>query len=216
MKYIYALIFLSLFLNVDSYGQSDDCATATILPQTCTWYTGTNVGFTTSGSGGDDSYAPADICAGSLENTAWYEFTPTVTANYDIIYSNLVCSGGGAGIQSGILAGPCGGPYVSLGCSATPSGNNCFEISSVALVAGTTYYIVNDGDAGADCTWEINICFSTCVVTPSVGTFTITQNGTPVTSPIYLCEEGNDCFSLVSNDDYILPPPFGCEISEVM
>jgi len=119
-------------------------------------------------------------------------------------------------VQSGILSGPCGGPYTSLGCAATPSGNNCFEIASIPLVAGTTYYIVNDGDAGADCTWDINVCFSACVVTPDVGTFTITQNGNPVTSPIYLCEEGNDCLSFVSNDDYVLPPPFGCEISEVM
>jgi len=82
MKYIYSLLVAFLFLsNLNLKAQSDACASAPPIAQTCTWYSGSNVGF---GTGSDDSYVPGDICAVSLENTAWYSFTPTVSANYDV------------------------------------------------------------------------------------------------------------------------------------
>ena len=220
MKKIIFLIITVVFITPNFYSQSDDCASAPAILETCFWYTGTNAGYTVN-SGVDDTYNPSDICALSLENTAWYSFTPTVSTTYDIIFSNLSCTGGGGAIQAGILAGSCGGPYTSLGCETQPSGNNCFEIAGVSLTAGTTYFIVNDGDANAQCTWEINICPTTCAIPPDIGTFVIDKDGVPLAgppyAPIYLCAEGGgDCYGMTSNNDYVLPPSVGCEISELM
>ncbi|GAB4250884.1 MAG: hypothetical protein Kow0079_04470 [Vicingaceae bacterium] len=222
-KSLLLLVYIVLSTPFVLFSQGDACSVAPAIPQTCTWYTGNNTGFTT---GSDDTYAPGDICALSLENSAWYTFTPTVTANYDIIFSNLSCSGGGAMIQAGILqltggvACTSSATYTSLGCATTAS-YPCFEIGSIPLTAGVTYYIVCDGDAGASCTWNINVCYSTCTTPPDVGTFVIDYNGTPIAgppySPIYLCAEGGgDCYGMTSNNDYSLPPPWGCEVSELM
>ena len=52
-----------------------------------------------------------------------------------------------------------------------------------------------------------------------IGTFSNTQNGIPVTSPINLCQSGGDCLSLASNNDFILPPPAAnnpLEVPELM
>jgi hypothetical protein len=48
----------------------------------------------------------------------------------------------------------------------------------------------------------------------SAGTVSITVDGTPAVSPVILCQD--QCFSITSNNDFILPTPVVGEVSELM
>ncbi len=202
-------LFISLLLSILTYAQppNDDCANATTLD--CTVTNGTNIGATASTSGGDDSYAAADICAASLENTVWYEYTATANGTVDVNFTNISCNSG-FGVQLGVFTGPCGGPYTPVGNCV--NGNPPPPLSFPA-VAGQSYYIVVDGDAGDNCTWDVNICPpGGCGA--DAGTQTVTVDGTPATSPVFLC--WGECIDIISNDDYVLPTPTSGEDSELM
>ena len=56
-----------------------------------------------------DDPSAADLCATTIENTVWYEFTPTATDQYIATISNFNCLYSN-GLQMAILSGPCGGP----------------------------------------------------------------------------------------------------------
>jgi gliding motility-associated-like protein len=177
---------------------NDDCNNAISLG--CAQTSGTNNGATVN-SGFDDSYNVADICAASLENTVWYEYTATATGNVNVNFTNINCASG-FGIQLGVFTGPCGGPYTPVG--ACVNGNPPPPLNFPA-VNGQSYFIVLDGDAGDNCTWDVNVCPPGCAA--DAGTMTTLQNGAPATSPVALCV--NDCFDFSSNLDYVLPPAGG-------
>lgn len=96
---------------------------------------------------------PADLCAGSLENTAWYSFTVQNTADVIITIANIVCSGGGAGFQIGYFTGSCG-TLTNIGCSSGSGGTVTATITG--LTAGQQVTIAIDGNAGANCTYDIS------------------------------------------------------------
>ncbi len=96
---------------------------------------------------------PADLCAGSLENTAWYNFTVLSSTDVVITIDNIVCSGGGAGFQIGYFTGACGS-LSNLGCSAGAGGTVTTTITG--LTAGENVTIALDGNAGANCTFDIS------------------------------------------------------------
>ncbi|TNE77941.1 MAG: hypothetical protein EP333_00250, partial [Bacteroidetes bacterium] len=74
--------------------------------------------------------------------------------------------------------------------------------------------VTNDGNTCTG-TFSYNTVCAGC--TASVGTFTITENGVAGTSPLYLCTSGGgDCFSVTSNNDYVLPPSVPGEQAELM
>lgn len=60
-------------------------------------------------------------------------------------------------------------------------------------------------------TSEINSTTGTCI--SNAGTISSTLNGFSTTSPIYVCY--NSCYTLASNNDYILPIPVSGETSEL-
>ncbi|MDC0296990.1 hypothetical protein OAK92_00300, partial [Crocinitomicaceae bacterium] len=99
-----------------------------------------------------DDPNPADICATTIENTVWYEFTPTDTDQYTATISNFSCLYT-IGLQMAVISGSCGGPYTPVECDA--------GITDAQFVftgtAGTTYYIVIDGIDGDQCDFDILI-----------------------------------------------------------
>ena len=96
---------------------------------------------------------PSDLCAGSLENTAWYTFTTQNTGDVVINIENIVCSGGASGFQIGYFVGSCG-TLTNIGCQSGSGGNVTATITG--LVAGDEVYIAIDGNAGANCTYDIS------------------------------------------------------------
>lgn len=192
-----------------SYGQSDNCSPATTYNTLCTGVAGTNTGATT---GPEDSYAAADICALSVENTVWYTFTAPIADTYTITMTVGACAPFGSGLQTGILTGPCGGPYTSLNCgfmaaSATSS-------YTFVAAAGQQVWIVIDGDGGDECPFTMDICGTAC--NADAGTVSVLVDGVPSASPVYLCSGGTNCVDLVSNNDFVLPTAQPGELSELM
>jgi hypothetical protein len=163
----------TIFNSNSLLAQSDDCATATPLTL-CSPQNGTNSAATVNTSGSDDSYAVGDICATSLENTVWYTFNALNAGTYTVTFSSLNCVLTD-GLETGILTGPCGGPYTSLNCSVAPYlANTSYNFT----VAGPTQvYLVIDGIAGDGCIFDVEI--STAAPTASILASTdVTCNGT--------------------------------------
>ena len=99
----------------------------------------------------DDPIA-SDICATTIENTVWYEFTPVDTDQYTATISNFNCLYS-VGLQMAVITGPCGGPYTPVDCDA---GINDAQFVFTGT-AGTTYYIIIDGIDGDQCDFDILI-----------------------------------------------------------
>ena len=99
-----------------------------------------------------DDPDPADICATTIENTVWYEFTPTDTDQYTATISNFSCLYT-IGLQMAVVSGSCGGPYTPVDCDAGITDAQFIFTGT----AGTTYYIVIDGIDGDQCDFDILI-----------------------------------------------------------
>lgn len=96
---------------------------------------------------------PAMLCAGTLENTAWYSFTVLNSANVVITLSGITCTGGGAGFQIGYFTGACGS-LTNFGCNSGSGGT--VTTTMTGLTAGQVVTIAIDGNAGAECTYSIS------------------------------------------------------------
>jgi gliding motility-associated-like protein len=198
------ILLTSLFASA----QSDNCSPATTYNTVCAGVAGSNIGATT---GPEDSYAAADICAGTLENTVWYTFTAPAAATYTFTFDVGTCASG-FGLQTGVLSGPCGGPYTSLNCSY--AGTGLITSYNVALANGQQVWVVIDGDGGDQCLFTFDVCATAC--TADVGTFTFLIDGVVSASPAFLCSGGANCVDIISNNDFVLPPPQPGELSELM
>lgn len=128
----------------------------------------------------------SSLCAGSLENTQWIKFMPVAgSISFQIIGSNINCTGGGCGFQFGILSGVCGsllseGCYGNKVCSGGQSTAGPTNVSSTdgfsitwsgtsttgftATITKTgggsfngteVFYLVMDGNADADCQYTL-------------------------------------------------------------
>lgn len=106
---------------------NNECSGASGLGTgTTTFYNG-GVGCAYSGTYNDpstsDILAASEYCAGSLENTQWVQFSPLAGTNsFQIIGSNVACTGGACAYQFGIFSGTCGA-LTSEGCVS--NGNPC-------------------------------------------------------------------------------------------
>lgn len=129
----------------------DDCNGA--LPISSTPQASNNICTTPGPTTNTPTITPADICAGSLENTAWYSFTTLNTGDVVVTIDNIICSGGAAGFQIGYFVGSCGS-LINIGCQSGSGGTVTATISG--LVAGEEVYIAIDGNAGANCEYDIS------------------------------------------------------------
>jgi hypothetical protein len=203
-----ALAILFAIFTTTGYTQSDFCASATPL-SLCVLDVGDNIGYT-SNSATDDSYAAADICAASVENTAWYTFTAPIADTYTVTISAYSCSGG-FGLQTGVLTGPCGGPYTSLNCGYIANGTT--GSYTVVLAAGQQVFLVLDGDGADECGFTVDFCGTAC--NADAGTATVLEDNVAAGNDIYLCANTTNCVDLISNNDFVLPPAQPGEIPEL-
>jgi len=98
----------------------------------------------------------AQLCALSLENTAFYQFYVNATAECVINISNIACDNGANnnnnGFQIGFFSGTCG----ALSWISCTSGSGSFvQATTPILTAGTKVYVAIDGNAGSNCSYMI-------------------------------------------------------------
>ncbi len=123
----------SYFIQImgDNSSTFDICMSNTEAPNNeCSGASGLGSGTTTFYNGGSgcaysgtyndastsDMLAPSEYCAGSLENTQWVQFSPLPgTSSFQVIGSNVSCTGGACAYQFGIFSGTCGA-LTSEGC----------------------------------------------------------------------------------------------------
>ena len=113
---------------------------------------------------GSTEVPEGNLCAGSLENTAWYTYTVLTSGVSSIVISNLNCVntnyiGGGPGddygFQIGFFTGGCGS-LAPLNCIAqTGQAGGTVIASSTSLPAGTVVHVAIDGFAGSNCDYSI-------------------------------------------------------------
>ncbi|MDB5227082.1 MAG: large protein, partial [Bacteroidota bacterium] len=135
----------------DPIPTNDACANATDLSPMCNVVPGTNIGATAECTDPDPQYVDAI----TLENDVWYKWTaPANNGNSQVTLevTSISCTDGAGvgstGIQFGVFYGSC--------ASLTPVSHGTTTLTFTA-VAGRTYYFVIDGNAGAQCTFSVNI-----------------------------------------------------------
>jgi hypothetical protein len=99
---------------------------------------------------------PAQLCALSLENTAFYQFYVNTTAECVINISNIACdnqaNNNNNGFQIGFFSGTC----AALSWISCTSGSGTFvQATTPILTAGTKVYVAIDGNAGSNCAYSI-------------------------------------------------------------
>lgn len=106
---------------------------------------------------GDVIVTPSQLCALTLENTAWYQFYVATTGYSIITISNIHCDNGAANNNSGFQMG-----FFTGTCSALQS-TNCYngsgstvQATTTLLPAGTKVFLAIDGISGANCSYSIN------------------------------------------------------------
>lgn len=112
---------------------------------------------------GSTEVAPSTLCAGSLQNTAWYTFTVLSTGVSSVIISNLNCdnsrirgNNNGYGFQIGFFTGNCGSLVPSSCQQIVGSGGGTAIASSTSFAAGTVVHVAIDGISGSNCKYSIN------------------------------------------------------------
>jgi len=110
---------------------------------------------------GSTEVTPASLCAGSLENTAWYTFTVLATGVSSVVIGNLNCDNANFagnndyGFQIGFFTGNCGS-LTATNCQAqTGAAGGTVIASSTSLPAGTVVHVAIDGFAGSNCKYSI-------------------------------------------------------------
>ena len=114
---------------------------------------------------------PADLCASTLENTAFYSFIVDADGVCIINLNNIKCDNSyGAnsnGFQIGFFTGSCSG-LVPISCY---SGSGSFvSATTSSLTAGTNVYVAIDGTAGSNCSYEIS-AFNAQILAASIKNF---------------------------------------------
>jgi hypothetical protein len=98
----------------------------------------------------------SQLCAFSLENTAFYQFYVATTGYSIINISNISCdnqaNNNNNGFQIGFFTGNCSS-LTWLNCT---SGSGSFvQATTPSLTAGTKVYVAIDGNAGSNCSYSI-------------------------------------------------------------
>ncbi|MEO7482495.1 MAG: hypothetical protein ABIT81_01960 [Ferruginibacter sp.] len=106
---------------------------------------------------GGPGVTPSQLCALTLENTAWYKFYVQESGYSIITINNIHCDNGAAnnnnGFQIGFFKGRCDS-LVSLNCS-NGSGTTV-QATTTYLPAGTRVFVAIDGISGSNCSYSLN------------------------------------------------------------
>jgi gliding motility-associated-like protein len=216
MKTFFLLIFCQLFF-VNLYAQpvNDSCVNAlTICPLLVTEGTtnqATLENCTTLGGCADD-FPNFGIIASA---TVWYKFTTNAVGGTAIIdFSNLQFNTDptfGQAIQSILfnVPVPCQGEDFTQSSNVVLAGTSDFTVTSIPLLANTTYYLVVNGDVNggatlpASATFDLSISGSAIDV-PVLPTASISVNETQICqgSTEVITVDINDCTQSISNNWY--------------
>ena len=102
---------------------------------------------------------PAQLCAYTIENTAFYQFYVASSGVAIINITNINCDNqaynNSGAFQIGFFTGTCGA-LVPLSCAAGPGTNAVVQATTPTLSAGTKVYVAIDGDAGSNCQYSFN------------------------------------------------------------
>ena len=98
----------------------------------------------------------ADLCANTLENTAFYQFIVGADGSAIVNISSISCDNGAAdnsgGFQIGFFTGTCSA-LVPLNCT---SGTGSFvQATTLPLTAGTKVFVAIDGMNGSNCQYTL-------------------------------------------------------------
>lgn len=120
---------------------------------------------------------PSQLCALTLENTAWYQFYVVETGYSIITISNIHCDNGNLnnnnGFQIGFFKGSCSALEwinCSNGAGAT------VQATTAQLPAGTRVFVAVDGISGSNCSYSINGFNITGVLSSSLKKFSGWKN----------------------------------------
>lgn len=158
---------------------SNDCSGAVGLgTNPTTYFNGSaGCGFSGTQTGGAGDPAAAQMCAGSLENTQWVNFSPAAgSTSFQVVGTNISCTGGACAYQFGIFSSATAcGALTSEGCVA--NGNACGpgpDPNSQVSTAG-----------GNNLVWSgVSATGFTSTISAAAGTFTGTEE-------FYLVMDGN-------------------------
>ena len=107
---------------------------------------------------GGPEVTPMQLCAYTLENTAFYQFYVATAGPAIININSISCDNGNDnssnGFQIGFFTGSCGSLVQEGPCSA---GSGSFvQATTTSLAAGTKVYVAIDGDLGSNCQYTIS------------------------------------------------------------
>ena len=115
---------------------------------------------------------PVQLCAFSLENTAFYKYIVALNGVSSIQLNNINCdnlnSAAETGFQIGFFVGSCGS-LTKISC-ATGSGGS-LTASTGWLPAGTQVFVAIDGNSGSNCSYTIT-AFNATVLPVTLKYFT--------------------------------------------
>ena len=99
---------------------------------------------------------PIQLCAFSLENTAFYDYYVANNGISSIQLNNISCDnselGANNGFQIGFFAGSCGS-LLKIGCETGAGGS--VTATTGWLAAGTHVFVAIDGNSGSNCSYTI-------------------------------------------------------------
>jgi hypothetical protein len=105
----------------------------------------------------DGDLNPGDLCATTLENTAWYTYIVQNSGTSTITIDEIACNNGNGnnsnGFQIGFFKGTCAS-LAPITCYTDAGGT--VTASATGLTAGDRIYVAIDGYAGSNCTYKIS------------------------------------------------------------
>jgi hypothetical protein len=99
----------------------------------------------------------SQLCAITLENTAWYTYVVQYNGSSTVTIDNIACNNGNGnsnnGFQIGFFTGNCSA-LVPLTCSSGAGGT--VQATATGLTGGSRIYVAIDGYSGSNCSYTIN------------------------------------------------------------
>jgi hypothetical protein len=99
---------------------------------------------------------PVQLCATTLENTAWYTYYTLNSGNSTITIDNINCDNGNGnnvnGFQIGFFKGTCNS-LTPISCSSGSGGT--VTATASGLTAMTRIYVAIDGYSGSNCSYSV-------------------------------------------------------------
>jgi hypothetical protein len=154
----YVRIKTTTATNIQIAGQSytplnDDCLGATPISNTPV---SDNNSCHTPGPG----IFASDVCALTLENTAFYQFTVEANGSSIITISDIVCDnsnvGSNPGFQIGFFTGTCSSLTVASQCASGSGSGGIVQGTTTSLPAGTKIFVAVDGTSGSNCKYKVS------------------------------------------------------------